>query len=104
MICVDISRIQVGLHGISAQVVEEATAGLESELSRRLGTFPGGYSDLAAIDIGELAIGPIHSSTVLDAAALRGIIADRLVDAVRSQLANRHSRGLAGADSMSGGV
>lgn len=104
MIRVDISRIQVGLHGISAEVVAEAATGLESELKRRLGAFAGDAGDLAAIDIGALAIGPIHSSTVLDAAALRGIIADRLVDAVRSRLANRHSRGLAGADSMSGGI
>lgn len=99
MISLDISRIRVALHGISAEVVEEATSDLESELRRRLGRLS--VSDLAAIDIAELAIGPVQSSTVLDAGTLRDIIAERLADAVMSRLGSRVSTM---SDSLPGGV
>jgi hypothetical protein len=81
---VNIDRIKMTLYGVSAQVVESATAGLEAELKRRLGVLPEG--DMAAFDVGELAIGPLHSETVLDAAALRAIISERLAESISGQL------------------
>ncbi len=83
MINIDIDRIKVALYGVSAQVVESAAAGLEAELKRRLGVLPRG--DMAAFDMGELAIGPVHQEAVLDAASLRGIIAEHIMQAIRSQ-------------------
>ncbi len=77
---INIGRLVVALHGVSAAVVEEAAAGLEAELSRRLGTIP--WGDMAAFDVGDLSVGPLRADSVLDAAALRGIIADRLVQAL----------------------
>lgn len=89
MISLDISRVKVALHGISAQVVEEATSDLESELKRRLGVLPVG--DMASINISELAIGPVPCSAVLDAETLRCIIAERLAQGIRSRLEGRES-------------
>jgi len=84
MINIDISRIRIALHGVSAQVAEAAVAGLGAELKRRLGVLPSG--DLAAFDVGDLAIGPIRHESVLDASALRGLIADRLAGLIRDRL------------------
>ncbi len=83
MINIDVSRIRIALHGISAQVVEAAAWGLEAEIKRRLGSLPRGR--VASVDIGELSIGPVHGEGVLDAAALRNVIAQRLVAAIESK-------------------
>ena len=84
MINVNIDSIRMTLYGVSAQVVESATAGLEAELKQRLGVMPMG--DMATFDAGELTIGPLHSNTVLDAAALRDIISERLAESIGAQL------------------
>jgi hypothetical protein len=73
----DIDRVAIALHGVSAQVAEAALAGLEVELRRRLGSLTA--RTLVSGDLGFVQIGPITSRNVLDAAALRGLIAERLV-------------------------
>jgi len=83
---IEIDRIQIALYGVSSQVVEAATVDLVGELKRRLGVFP--QNDMAAFDMGELAIGSIESETALDAAALRGIIADRMAQVIRHRIVN----------------
>ena len=83
---IDIDRIQIALHGVSAQVVEAATEGLDKEVRRRLGVLP--HLDMSAFDMGELALGSVESKAVLDAAALRGIIADRLVQAISKRMSS----------------
>ena len=77
---IEIERLAVSLHGVSSQVVEAATTGLEAEITRRLGRLP--LSGARSLDLGDLAVSPLHTETVLDASALRGIIADRLTDAI----------------------
>lgn len=84
MTCIDINRVNIALHGVSAQVVETAVGGLEAAVKRRLGQLPGWSG--TSLDIGDLSLGPVHKETVLDAAVLRDIIADRLVGAIRSCL------------------
>lgn len=89
---VNIDRVKIAMHGISAQVVEAAVNNLENELKRRLGALSIGYgltSRYAFVDIGELALGPVRSEAVLDAGSLRGIIADRLVQAIQHRLSNQ---------------
>ncbi len=86
MIKININRVTVALHGVSAQVVESAVKGLEEELHRRLGSLPPGIS--TDIDIGELSLGPVRNTSVLDGAALRGIIAEQLAGAVRARFAD----------------
>lgn len=72
-----IDRIHIALHGVSASMAEAAADGLEAELRRRLGT--SGRTE----DVAELSLGPLDGRAVLDAAALRGLIAQRLVDALQ---------------------
>jgi hypothetical protein len=88
MMHLEIDRIRIALHGVSAEVVEAAVIGLEAELGRRLGS-PGSVSRLQPLEIGELSLGPLHSDTVLDAGALRGVIADRLANAIHRQLSDQ---------------
>ena len=76
-----IDRVVISLHGVSSQVVEAAVSGLEQLISRRLGCFTVG--GVEPLHLGDLALPPIHTQTVLDASALRGIIADRLIEAIR---------------------
>lgn len=71
-----IDRLAITLHGVSAQVAEAAVAGLAQELRRRLSGLQLG--DLGLADLGVIAIQPIRAAKALDAAALRGLIADRV--------------------------
>lgn len=77
---IEIGRINVALHGVSTLIVEEALSGLEQELSRRVGVCRLG--DLKQLDLAELSLPTLNSEMVLDPAALRGIIAERLVQAL----------------------
>ena len=77
---IEIERLAVSLHGVSSQVVEAATGGLEAEITRRLGRLS--LSGARSLHLGDLAVSPLHTETVLDASALRGIIADRLTEAI----------------------
>ncbi len=101
MINIDINRVTIALHGVSAQVVESAVTGLEEELHRRLGSLPPGIS--ADIDIGELSLGPVRSETVLDGNALRGIIAEQLAGAVRARFASTTLPGNSSTATSGGG-
>ena len=80
----NIERINVSLHGVSAAVVEQASENLESELKRRLGTIR--VSQRGAADPGFLNLGPIHVEPSADGAALRGLIAERLTAELQRQL------------------
>lgn len=76
---IDIERLSIVLHGISAGVAEAAAEGLDAELRRRLGSLTG-----RALVSGDLGIVRLDANAggTLDAAALRGLIAERLVYAL----------------------
>ena len=76
---IEIDRLEIALSGVSAQLAEQAVAGLEGELRRRLGgvRFPS-----AAAAVPELAIGPLDLPPRADAASLRALIAERLLGAL----------------------
>jgi hypothetical protein len=76
----DIDRLSLSLHGVSAGIAQEAVADLAQELRRRLSSLP--PQTLPSLDAGTLALGPLHVDNTLDATALRGLIADRLVQAL----------------------
>ena len=83
---IDINRLHIAVHGVSAQLVEEALQGLDTELDQRLNAYGIGPGiKTAGVDISELAIDPVHVETVLDVAGLRGLIADRVFDAITTQ-------------------
>ncbi len=79
-IIIDIERVAISLHGVSSQVIEEAVTGLEAEVRRRLG--PLAISSLGPLHLGDMALSPLSTDTVLDASALRAIIADRMTEAI----------------------
>jgi len=83
-----IDRLHISLHGVSAQMIEAAAEGLEEELARRLGarkTGLGSSAAASAVDIAELSLSAARASAGLDAAGLRGLIADRLLDAIEAE-------------------
>ncbi len=81
---INIERINVSLHGVSAGVVEQASESLEAELKRRLGTIR--VSQRGAADPGFLNLGPIHIEPSADGATLRSLVAERLTAALQRQL------------------
>jgi hypothetical protein len=77
-----IERVNVALHGVSAQLAQAAVTGLEAEVRRRLRVWPD--TDLPAPRPGGPAA--FAARAVTDAAALRGLIAERVVLALRAEL------------------
>lgn len=84
---IDIDRIHIAMQGVSAAVVEAAMQDLGEELQRRLGvlraaeSLPGG-----TLEIAELAIGPLQMTAQTDAAALRALIAQGLVEMLATRM------------------
>ncbi len=76
----NIERVRIVLHGISAEIAEEAVAALPEDLRRRLGRLPLGVDAVGGL--GQITVGPIEVSRALDGAALRHLIAERLADVV----------------------
>ena len=74
---IEIDRLEIVLHGVSAVVAEEAVAGLEGELRRRLGSLRGA---VAAHAVPQVRIGPLDLPRAPDAAALRELVAERLLE------------------------
>lgn len=74
---IDIDRLSLALHGVSAEIAEAAIAGLAPELRRRLGNLT--ERSLVTGDLGVVHVGPILDQATLDVAALRALIAERLV-------------------------
>jgi hypothetical protein len=77
---VDIDRLSLALHGVSADVAEAAVSGLAPELRRRLGNL--NERALVTGDLGVVHVGPILGEATLDVTALRDLIAERLVIAL----------------------
>lgn len=97
MINIQIDRLQLTLHGISASLAEAVVDGLQLELQRRLGVMKIGKGltvGAPPVNIGKLSIAAIHEQTTLDVGTLRGMIADRLLDAIQAQLPVGTERGV----------
>ena len=74
---IEIDRLEIVLHGVSAVVAEEAVAGLEGALRRRLGSVRGAVTAHA---VPQLRIGPLDLPQATGAAALRELVAERLLE------------------------
>lgn len=83
MSCLSINRLVITLDGAPAEIAEEAVEGLAEELSRRLGASTLLDLGAAALELETLEMRAVNSGT-LDAAALRGIIAEQLLAALAS--------------------
>jgi hypothetical protein len=75
----NIERLVLTLHGVSAEVARAAAENLPQELGRRLGGPGRGWLDR---DLGVIVIGPVETKGAPDAGALRALIAERLAPAL----------------------
>jgi len=74
----DIGRLSITLHGVSADLAEAAASGLEDALRRRLG----GLRLDRAGSVPELRLDALDLPRRVDAAVLRELIAAHLVEAI----------------------
>lgn len=81
---INIERLNVTLHGVSATVAEQASHDLEAELKRQLGAVR--VSQRGATDPGFLDLGPIQVEPNTDGATLRSLIAERLSAVLQGEL------------------
>ncbi|MGB5453260.1 MAG: hypothetical protein WBN02_07155 [Sedimenticolaceae bacterium] len=79
-----LNRLDINLHGISAQLVEEAVSDLEATLRRRLQGLRLDGPD--RLDIAELALGPVHAEPGIDAAGLRALLVEQIEYALLGSL------------------
>lgn len=79
---VDIDRVGIVLHGVSAELAESAAAGLEGALRRRLGALHVSRS----LDVPALRIDALDLPPQADASVLRDLLAERLVQAIAAVL------------------
>ena len=78
----DIALVEIALHGVSQEIAETALSGLEGELARRLDALALRAGTLPRNDLAELALGPLSVAANIDAAGLRALIAEALLDHV----------------------
>jgi hypothetical protein len=83
---IDLDRLQVALHGVSAVVAEDFSTRIGRALEQRLSGLPAD-AVTAALDLGRLELGRIDLEHTPDAGVLAGIVADRLVELL---CANQH--------------
>jgi len=88
---IDVDRLQVALHGVSAGVAEEFSTRIGHALEQRLTRVPAGAIS-AQLDLGVLELGRIDLHDTPDAGALAGIVADRLVEVLATRDATRKGR------------
>ena len=76
----DINRINIALHNMSADVAEQAIEGLATDLGLRLQMMR--IHDLSSMDVGELSVGPIKQEAPFDAASLRALLVDNIIQQI----------------------
>jgi len=81
---INIERLNVSLHGVSATVAEEASQNLEAELKRQLGAMR--ISHRGATEPGFFDMGPLQVDPNIDSATLRSLIAERLCTVMQHEL------------------
>lgn len=93
----DINRIDIALHGVSADLASAVADGLDAEIRRRLGALridQGRIGGTHSVDVSELAIAPVSLRAGTDAAALRGLLAEHIVQALHTELQTAGEAGL----------
>ncbi len=84
-----IGRIDIALHGVSADLARAAADGLEEELRRRLAALrpgPGPFARRAGLGLAELSLSPLILRSTLDAGALRALLAEHIALALGDEL------------------
>ena len=86
-VAIDIDRVAVVIDGLTVDDAEKALVGVDSEIARRLTLIS--LESVSSIDAGDLTISHEHDAGNLDAGAFRGIVADKIVDALTSRMISR---------------
>jgi hypothetical protein len=84
---IEVDRLRVALHGVSAAVAEDFSTQIGRALEQRLSGLPAD-AVTAALDLGLLELGRIDLKDSPDAGALAGIVADRLVEMLAMRCGN----------------
>ncbi len=86
---INIERLNISLHGVSAIVAEQASQDLEAELKRQLGAIR--VSQRGGMDPGFVDFGPLQVNPNIDGATLRSLIAERLSAVLHRELQTSES-------------
>lgn len=92
---IDVDRLQVALHGVSASVAEDFSTRIGRALQQRLSGLPAD-AVTAALDLRQLELGRIDLKDTPDAGALAGIVADRLVEMLAMRCGNKKTENRGG--------
>jgi hypothetical protein len=85
-----INRLEISLHGISAQLVEQAVGGLEETLRRRLQGMTLGARH--GLDMAQLTLAPLQVGSDIDVAGLRALLVEQIEYAVLRAAGDRSGR------------
>jgi hypothetical protein len=77
---VDLNRIHISLHGVSAELVNEALKGLEAEIGRRL---QGVKIANEALSINGISLKPLTLGKSVNAAEMRALLVEQIAMAVK---------------------
>lgn len=80
---INLDRLHLNVQGVSSPVIEEAIQLLRNELIRRLTERDLGI--IGNVNVGDLALPTIHGGAPLNASALSGLIAERMIAAIVDQ-------------------
>lgn len=81
---INIERLNISLHGVSATIAEETSQNLEAELKRQLGAMR--ISQRGTTESGFFDLGPLQIEPNTDSATLRSLIAERLCTVMQHEL------------------
>ncbi len=90
-LCIQLDRLNLALHGVSADMAQALSDNLERALTERVGRLGGEPLSRADLALGGVSLGTIEATAGLDGAALAGIVAERLVEmlALRAGMSGR---------------
>ena len=94
---ININRLNISVHGLSAQLIEEAVHGLDKELGKRVCLQGFGQPLLTGsvnIQTDQISLDAVHIDSAIDSATLRGLIAERLLEALDAQQSEYSSTGV----------
>ncbi len=77
---IDLNRIHISLHGVSAELVSEALDGLEAEVSRRL---QGVKVANEILSVNGISLKPLQLKNSVDAVEMRSLLVEQIALAVK---------------------
>lgn len=82
---IHLERLTLALHGVAAGVADDFGPELERALAARLGRLDGEPLARSDFSLREVRLPAVEAAAAADAAALAGMVADRLVELLAAQ-------------------